>query len=99
MSRSYRKTPAFPNTNCVSEADEKAIWHRRWRRKERIVLAGADADKLEAHQPTHRFQFSDPWLMPKDGKSMLTKTDLDRAADIIAERKISRQKANNACQN
>lgn len=31
MSRSRRKTPMFGYTTATSEAEDKRIWHKRWR--------------------------------------------------------------------
>jgi len=38
MSRSVRKNPIMGITTCRSEKEDKQIWHKRWRRRERIVL-------------------------------------------------------------
>jgi hypothetical protein len=54
MSRSRRKTPIFGYTTSVSEAADKAIWHRRHRRADYIARS-------------HRAH-SNPWMMDKDGK-------------------------------
>ena len=64
MSRSKRKTPITAITTAVSEACEKAKWHRRHRREERSRLR---ASGLEYVARSHR-EHSDPWMMEKDGK-------------------------------
>jgi hypothetical protein len=48
MSRSLRKTPIFGHTTARSEADDKRLWHKRWRASERDQLAtvGADTDHV-----------------------------------------------------
>ncbi|WP_050455352.1 hypothetical protein [Candidatus Burkholderia verschuerenii] len=64
MSRSRRKTPIRGITTAETEAEDKAIWHRRHRRIEdaRLKTAGPD---FVAH---HRNQHSSTWVMDKDGK-------------------------------
>ena len=66
MSRSRRKTPIFGHTTARSEADDKRLWHQRWRSRERDQLAslGPDGDPL----PVHRQAVSSTWDMAKDGK-------------------------------
>jgi hypothetical protein len=39
MSRSLRETPIFGHTTAHSEADDKRLWHKRWRASERNQLA------------------------------------------------------------
>jgi hypothetical protein len=64
MSRSKRKNPIFGITTAVSEASDKAHWHRRHRRVERSELKA----EAENHEPRSHREHSDPWLMDKDGK-------------------------------
>jgi hypothetical protein len=64
MSKSRRKTPIFGHTTSVSEAKDKAIWHRRHRRAERSEIKLAGVDYIARSHRAH----SDPWLMDKDGK-------------------------------
>ncbi|WP_338924609.1 hypothetical protein V0M98_33880 (plasmid) [Pseudomonas silesiensis] len=67
MSRSRRKTPIIGITTAKSEAFDKASWHRAFRRAENVRL---DADpESETH---HIHEFSNPWLMHKDGKQRLS---------------------------
>ena len=66
MSRSRRKTPIMGNTTAVSEATDKAIWHRRRRRGEQQRLGG-DPES----EPISRLGYSSTWLMDKDGKRYL----------------------------
>lgn len=40
MSRSRRKTPIVGYSTARSEADDKRLWHKRWRARERDQLAG-----------------------------------------------------------
>lgn len=63
MSRSRRKTPIFGITTALSEAADKAIWHRAFRRAENQRLAGDPGS-----EPYHFRQFFNPWQMDKDGK-------------------------------
>ena len=67
MSRSLRKTPIFGHTTARSEADDKRLWHKRWRVSERDQLAtvGADTD----HLTVQRNAVSSTWDMAKDGKA------------------------------
>ena len=63
MSRSRRNTPVFGITTASSEAFDKAAWHQAFRRAENQRLSS----KPETN--THHYrEFSDPWLMQKDGK-------------------------------
>ena len=66
MSRSRRKTPIFGHTTARSEADDKRLWHKRWRSRVRDQLAtlGPDGDPL----PVHRQAVSSTWDMSKGGK-------------------------------
>lgn len=67
MSRSYRKTPIFGHTTAHSEADDKRLWHKRWRARQRnqLATAGPESEVL----PIHRHAVSSTWVMAKDGKS------------------------------
>ncbi|TDY23583.1 hypothetical protein B0G81_3965 [Paraburkholderia sp. BL6665CI2N2] len=63
MSRSRPKTPITPVTTAVSEAQDKKIWHRRYRRAEKQRI-----DKDPEAEPLCESHYSDPWKMDKDGK-------------------------------
>lgn len=63
MSRSRRKTPIFGITTATSEANDKAAWHRAYRRAENQRLAAAPET-----EPHHYRKFFNPWKMDKDGK-------------------------------
>jgi hypothetical protein len=63
VSRSKRKTPIMGMTSAVSEAQDKAIWHRAYRRTERQRLQSQPFS-----EPRGFREFSDPWSMDKDGK-------------------------------
>jgi hypothetical protein len=69
MSRSLRKKPIFGHTTARSEAEDKRLWHKRWRASERDQLAtvGADTD----HVTIHRNGVSSTWDMAKDGTAWL----------------------------
>jgi hypothetical protein len=76
MSRSRRKNPVIPITTADSEAFDKASWHRAFRRAENVRLTA------DPESETHHFrEFSNPWLMHKDGKQRVT--DLERLASDL----------------
>ena len=79
MSRSLRKTPIFGHTTARSEADDKRLWHKRWRASERDQLAkvGAGTD----HVAVYRNAVSSTWDMAKDGKAWF---DPSRQCEISA---------------
>ncbi|CAB3770536.1 hypothetical protein [Paraburkholderia solisilvae] len=62
MSRSRRKTPI--TSHGLSEATDKAAWHRGYRKREQQRL---NVEHLEFIERSHR-EYSDPWGMLKDGK-------------------------------
>jgi hypothetical protein len=64
VSRSRKKTPICGFTSADSEAEDKAIWHRRYRRGEDVQLR-TEALEFVAH---HRNQYSSTSRMDKDGK-------------------------------
>lgn len=68
MSRSHKKTPIFGHASCHSERQDKKIWHKRWRSRERMTLGSATTDQTE-HVTLLRNQVSNTWAMGKDGKS------------------------------
>lgn len=61
MSRSRRKVPIFGHTTARSEADDKRLWHKRWRSRERDQLASLspESDPL----PVQRQAVSSTWDM------------------------------------
>lgn len=63
MARSRRKTPITGITTAVSEAADKAAWHRRWRRGEKQRL-NVDSQA----EPVNHHGYSSQWAMDKDGK-------------------------------
>ena len=85
MSRSLRKTPIFGHTTARSEADDKRLWHKRWRASERDQLAkiGADTD----HVTVHRNAVSSTWDMAKDGKAWFDPSRQREIAERIAARR------------
>lgn len=87
MSRSRRKTPIFGNTKQRSERQDKQLWHRRWRARERTALTSASPEALDGYQTITRNQVSSTWLMDKDGH--LYWSDEFRAA--LAKRFASEQ--------
>ena len=85
MSRSLRKTPIFGHTTARSESDDKRLWHKRWRSRERDQLAsrGPDGDPL----PVHRQDVSSTWDMAKDGKHWFDPRRQQKLAERIAARR------------
>ncbi|KVE06295.1 hypothetical protein WI91_08080 [Burkholderia vietnamiensis] len=65
MSRSKRKNPICGITTAESESEDKAQWHRRYRRVESARLK---KDAVDYEPESHRTQ-SDQWTMDKDGKT------------------------------
>lgn len=64
MTRSKRKTPICGITTAVSEAEDKALWHRAHRRIERVALKRDGDEYLASSRHAH----SSTWTMDKDGK-------------------------------
>lgn len=63
MSRSRRKTPIHGVTAAISEAVDKAAWHRRWRHGEKQRLT-----VNPFAEPINHLGYSNKWGMSKDGK-------------------------------
>ena len=84
MSRSLRKTPIFGHTTARSEAEDKRLWHKRWRANERDQLAtvGADTD----HVTFHRNAVSSTWDMAKDDKAWFDPSRQREISERIATR-------------
>lgn len=57
MSRSRKKTPICGHTLKESEKEDKKLWHRAWRRKQK------QTDEL-----IDKREVSNVWSMSKDGK-------------------------------
>lgn len=85
MSRSRRKTPMFSHTTARSETDDKRIWHKRWRSRERDQLAGVRPD--DNPLPVHRHTISSTWNMAKDGKHWFAPRRQQALAESIAARR------------
>ena len=85
MSRSRRKTPIFGHTTACSEADDKRLWHKLWRKSERDQLAkvGVDTD----HVTVHRNAASSTWGMAKDGKTWFDPSHQREISERIAARR------------
>jgi hypothetical protein len=64
MSRSRKKTKIHGFAVCDSEAQDKRIWHKRMRARERDRLI-TDPES----EPTHEDEVSSTWSMGKDGKT------------------------------
>jgi len=87
MSRSRRKTPIVGHTTCRSEREDKKLWHKRWRTRERAALTGASPDILNSHLPLLEHQVSNVWSMGKDGHSYWPAKRQAATADRIANHK------------
>jgi hypothetical protein len=85
MSRSHRKTPIFGHTTAHSKADDKRLWYKRWRSRQRDQLAAA-APETEI-VPIHRHAVSSTWAMAKDGKSWFG----PRRQQVMTERIAARR--------
>ena len=82
MSRSRRRTPVYGYATADSEAEDKRIWHRRWRTHERDRLR-ALPDDFE-HVTTQRSEVSNLWAMAKDGRQWFGwKQQRRQAVEII----------------
>ncbi|MEO6528743.1 MAG: hypothetical protein ABIP93_19150 [Gemmatimonadaceae bacterium] len=67
MTRSRKKTPIRGVTSAASEKADKAVAHRKERKRVRTVL---HVDPEPEVLP-HTRELSDPWDMAKDGKVYL----------------------------
>lgn len=76
MSRSKRKTPIYGICGG-SEKEDKRIWHRRFRRKEKVALS----KQHDEHISTDHREVSNPWSMSKDGKMYWSEVDQQRFRD------------------
>lgn len=85
MSRSRRKVPIFGHTTARSEADDKRLWHKRSRSRERDQLAsiGPEGDPM----PVHRQAVSSTGDMSKDGKQWFDPRRQREMAEHIAARR------------
>jgi len=65
MSRSRRKTPIF-GCGGGSEKRDKQIWHKKFRHGSKQKLKDGFED--EDYSDPNFKEYSDPWIMNKDGK-------------------------------
>jgi hypothetical protein len=70
MSRSRKKTNAGGCTTAPSERDDKKIWHKTFRRKNKALLSSAD--KADEALFFTENDIIDTWQMDKDGKTFYT---------------------------
>lgn len=84
LARSRVRTPMFGRTTSRSERCEKAQWHRRWRARERRVLATAAPEDLEEHLTSQAHELSDPWHMSKDGRAYWPVSEQSEFAECLA---------------
>ena len=92
MSRSYQKTPIKGHTTCKSERLDKRLWHKRWRKHERIKLSVISPENLDDHCTTDRREVSNPWDMGKDGKHYYSPNNLLASIKEIAKRSYKNKK-------
>ncbi|WP_440615510.1 hypothetical protein [Cysteiniphilum sp. 6C5] len=74
MSNSYRKNPIIGYTTCQSEKQDKKLWHKKWRSKEKANINTARKINFDSYLPISINQVSNTWLMGKDGKQYLDKS-------------------------
>jgi hypothetical protein len=65
MSKSYRHTPIFGCCSNASEKSDKTIWHRRFRRQNKLSVDRMDDP--DGYIPPAVRELSNPWNMSKDG--------------------------------
>jgi hypothetical protein len=68
MSRSVRKKPIMGISICRSEKQDKQIWHKRWRRRERIALTCKPVETLENHLTSTEKEVVKVWSMGKESR-------------------------------
>ena len=66
MSRSKKKHNIGGFTTAPSERDDKNIWHKIFRRKNKVILKKVDKEETVF---VIEKEVSDPWKMDKDGKA------------------------------
>lgn len=71
MSRSKRKNPIMGHTSCRSEKQDKKLWHKCWRSKQKMALRSPHLLDLEAISPILEREISDVWAMGKMENSIL----------------------------
>ena len=96
MSRSYQKTPIKGHTTCKSERLDKRLWHKRWRKHERIKLSALSPGNLDDHCTTDRREVSNPWDMGKDGKGYFPKNKQVQFAETISYKQAKNHKERSA---
>lgn len=96
MSRSKRKNPIMGHTTCRSEKQDKKLWHKCWRSKQRMALRSPHLLDLEAISPILEREISDVWAMGKDGKQYFAFYRQHRLAERLAAEyaKNQREKIN-----
>jgi hypothetical protein len=87
MSRSHRRIPIFGITTCRSERQDKTIWHKRLRARERTALNSTSPDGFEAYLPLLENQVSNVWSMGKDGRQYWSFPEQKQAAHQTSRRK------------
>jgi hypothetical protein len=87
MSRSQRNTPKFGITTCRSEKEDKKLWHRRLRARERTAMTAASPETLMGYLPLRENQVSNVWTMGKDGHTYWPSKRQETMADLFASRR------------
>lgn len=86
MSRSRRKTPIYGIATVASERQDKDLWHRRFRRHERLALVHSAGNGFQVHQSVLVRDVSDPWTMGKDGHRYYSIADQIRDSSQLVSR-------------
>jgi hypothetical protein len=83
MSRSRKKNIAGGWTTSTSEKEDKYLWHRAFRRENKMLAKIQTLQEDEITFPVIR-EKSDPWQMSKDGKTFhFTETEIRRKLDSV----------------
>jgi hypothetical protein len=86
MSHSRKKNIAGGYTTSTSEKDDKRLWHRAFRRENRILAKIQILQEDEITFPVVR-EKSDPWSMAKDGKRFyFTETEIRKNLDSVRKK-------------
>lgn len=92
MSRSKRKTPIMGYTTCRSEKQDKKLWHKCWRSKQKMALRSPHLLDLDEISPILENEVSNVWAMGKDGKRYFALSLQKDWAEFFAVRKAKNQR-------
>ena len=99
MSCSRRKNPIIGISMCHSERQDKKIWHKRWRARERTALTSTPPEDLENYLTLSQKQVSNVWSMGKDGKQYWAISSQQRVANATANKKGMNPKERHSIKN